>query len=191
MSQLAIDIVLLPPSDIMDQAIAINKQFPNDPIQLNKTDCLPHISLCMGVAQEEDLGKIEEIVNEIIKEFSPLSLFIENIDGKHKRLSIYKGNEIKKLQENIMIKTSPYLSYNATEEMFYSPPTIEEKTLIWTNNFRENNGIGKFRPHIQLATASVMEDKELSINFTASQIALCHLGNYCTCRKVLYTRDLK
>ncbi len=32
---------------------------------------------------------------------------------------------------------------------------------------------------------------EFPIQFTASKLALCHLGNYCTCRKILSLHDLK
>jgi 2'-5' RNA ligase len=150
MSQLAIDIVLLPPSDIMDQAIAINKQFPNDPIQLNKTDCLPHISLCMGVAQEEDLAKIEEIINETIREFSPLSLTIENINKQYSSFYIKHNEQLQRLHEKIMENFAAYLSYDADTTMFYSPPTVVEKTLYWVTTYKETSSRDKYHPHITL-----------------------------------------
>ena len=188
MSQIAIDIVLLPPSDIMDQAIAINKQFSNDPIQLNKTDCLPHISLCTGVVRQKDIERIRQIIDDISKGFTALSLTIENIHSRH--FSIKRNKDLQKLHELIMGKLDGYLTYQTTPEMFISPPAIDEQSLLRTNNFREHSGFENFRPHITLVR-SKLEDKELSINFTTSQIAICHLGNYCTCRKILYTTELK
>lgn len=60
MTKIAIDIVLLPPEEIMNKAIEINQQLADDGIKLNKKDCLPHISLCMGVISEEDLPEINQ-----------------------------------------------------------------------------------------------------------------------------------
>ena len=53
MPKIAIDVVLLPPEEIMDKAIEINRQLADDPIKLNKENCLPHVSLCMGVVEEK------------------------------------------------------------------------------------------------------------------------------------------
>ena len=41
MTEIAIDIVLLPPEEVMDKAIEINKRLTEDPIKLNKENCLP------------------------------------------------------------------------------------------------------------------------------------------------------
>ena len=58
MSKIAIDIVLIPPRTIMDKAIEINNQFVDDPIKLNRKNCLPHISLCMGVIKKKICQKL-------------------------------------------------------------------------------------------------------------------------------------
>lgn len=188
MVKIAIDVVLLPPENIMDKAIEINKQFTDDQIKLNKENCLPHISLCMGVLEEENLPKIEEIINEISKQFSKLFLSIDKISSEHVGFEIENNETLQKLHEEIMTKLSPYLSYDATIDMFFSPPPVVEKTLIWIDNYK-NESFEKFYPHITLGISKI-EDKELNIEFTASKLAVCHLGNYCTCRKVLISSDL-
>ncbi len=188
MAKIAINIVLLPPEKIMDKAIEINKQFANDPIKLNKENCLPHISLCMGVLEEENLPKIEEIINQISKQFSKLFLTINKISSKHVSFEIENNGAIQNLHEEIMMQLSPYLSYNATTNMCFSPPPVVEKTLTWINNYK-NTSFEKFYPHITLGISKV-EDKEVKIEFTASKLAVCHLGNYCTCRKVIISSDL-
>ena len=188
MAKIAIDVVLLPPENIMDKAIEINKQFADDPIELNKENCLPHISLCMGVLEEENLSKINEIINEISKQFSKLFLTIDKISSEHVCFEIENNESLQKLHEEIMTKLSPYLSYDATTDMCFSPPPVVEKTLTWINNYR-NTSFEKFYPHITLGISKV-DDKELNIEFTASKLAVCHLGNYCTCRKVIISSDL-
>jgi len=189
MSKIAIDIALLPPEEIMNKAIEINSQFADDPIQLNKENCLPHISLCMGVVEAEDLPKIEKIINEIIENFQALSLKINGINDKHTCFETKNNKDLQRLHETIMTELETYLSYNATTDMCFSPPIVDEKTVSWINGYKENTSFENFYPHITLGI-SKLEGKELNIDFMASKIAICHLGNYCTCRKILYSVNL-
>ncbi|MBU1038666.1 2'-5' RNA ligase family protein [Patescibacteria group bacterium] len=188
MPQLAIDIVLLPPEEVMDKAIAINNQLSGDAIRLNKLDCLPHISLCMGVVREEDLEKVKQIINQIGQNYKPLPLTINKIDGKHVCFEIVNTKELQSLHEAIMTKLEPYLSYNSTVDCFLGEE-INERTLCWVNNYKEKSSFSNFYPHITLGKYEI-EGKDESIYFTASKLAVCHLGNYCTCRKILHSVDL-
>lgn len=88
-----------------------------------------------------------------------------------------------------MTKLAPYLSYDAKLAMCFSPPTVVEKTLLWINNYKKSS-FENFYPHITLAATSKIENKKLNINFVASKIAICHLGNYCTCRKIIISNNL-
>ena len=60
MNKTAIDVVLLPSEVMMAKAIEINREllktFDNK-IILDIKNCLPHISLCMGVVSNEDIQK--------------------------------------------------------------------------------------------------------------------------------------
>ncbi len=188
MTKIAIDVVLLPPENIMDKAIEINSQFADDPIKLNKENCLPHISLCMGVLEEENLTKIKAIIEEISKQFSKLFLTIDKISAEHVCFEVKNNETLQKLHEGIMTKLSPYLSYDATTDMCFSPPFVVEKTLTWINNYR-NTSFEEFYPHITLGI-SKLENRDLNIDFVASKIVVCQLGNYCTCRKVIISSDL-
>lgn len=189
MSKIAIDVMLLPSEEIMDKAIEINNQLADDPIKLSKKNCLPHISLCMGVVEEDNLSKIEETINEIGKNFSKLSLAINEINSEYICFEIKKIENLQKLHEAIMTKLSPYLSYDATTDMCFSPPPVVEKTLFWINNYKDKLSSENFHPHITLGTLKLKSQK-LNINFTASKLTICHLGNYCTCRKILHSVNL-
>jgi len=189
MSKIAIDIALLPPEEIMEKAIEINNQLAGDPIELNKKNCLPHISLCMGAVEEENLSKIKEIINEIGKNFSKLFLTINKIDDEHICFEFKNNEDLQRLHEEIMTKLLPYLFYNATIDMCFSPPFVSERTLFWINNYKDKFCFQNFYPHITLGI-SKLKSRKLNIDFTASKLAICHLGNYCTCRKVLYSVNL-
>jgi len=189
MSKIAIDVVLLPPEDIMDKAIDINKHLADDPIQLDKENCLPHVSLCMGVVDEKNLPKIKAIIDEIGKHFSALSLTIDKINAeKYCCFDVTNTEDLQRLHETIMTELLPSLSYDALPEMCFSPP-VAAKTLFWINEYRGQSSFENFYPHITLGTTPI-KNKTVNIPFTASKLAICHLGNYCTCRKILHTVTL-
>ena len=190
--KLAIDIVLLPPEEIMDLSLEINKRAVeegNDLVKLDKENCLPHITLCMGAIDEKDLPEIIEILNQIKNQFSKLKLKIIAINGEHAAFDIEKSEELQKLHETIMKKVQPYLIANPTIEMCYSPPPVAERTLFWLKDYRERTSYENYYPHITLAKDSI-EGKQINLEFTACRLALCHLGNYCTCRKILFSTEL-
>lgn len=189
-SKIAIDAVLLPPEEIMDKAIEINSQLVGDPIKLNKESCLPHISLCMGAVERKKLPKVKKIIDEIGKNFSEISLTINKINGGQVCFEFKNNKDLQKLHETVMTRLLPYLSYNATTDMCFPDPPVVEKALFWINNYKDKFSFENFYPHITLGI-SKLKDKELNIKFTSSKLALCHLGNYCTCRKVLFSTKLE
>ena len=71
--KLAIDVVLLPPEEVMDEAIKINQKLGPE-IKLNKENCFPHTSLCMGILDDKDLEKVKTILVWIAQEFLPMDL---------------------------------------------------------------------------------------------------------------------
>lgn len=190
----AIDIVLLPPDNIMDFAIQLNKPWVkgiDDEIVLDKKFCLPHITLAMGLINDEQIIIIQKIMAEIADNFSPLELkityvYTENLPTrKISGLAIEKSPPLQKLHEMVMDKLVPLFTYDdVTKEMFYSPPLVSDVPLYWVGGFVKNDVRENYRPHITLGMG-VPPKIESPIIFTASRLALCHLGNYCTCRDIL------
>jgi hypothetical protein len=85
---------------------------------------------------------------------------------------------------------TPYFSYNVTAEMVLCPPMPGESTLLWIKNYPEKSAFENFFPHITIGYGQV-DDSSFTAEFTASKLALCHLGNHCTCRKVLAAAELE
>jgi len=189
MAKIAIDIALLPPEEIMDKAIEINRSFESDPIRLNKKNCLPHISLFMGVVDEEELGRVSEIVERVASGFSALDLEISKLGNERCWFDIKKSSELQKLHERVMADLDPYLTKSATSTMFISSSEISESTFFWVNNFKDKLSFENYYPHITLGKTKIAK-KVVDIKFQASKVAICHMGNNGTCRKVLYLVEL-
>jgi len=199
LARIAIDVVLLPSGEMTDYAVEANREllktFDNK-IILNYENCLPHISLAMGCIDEKDIPDIEKILRDIAEQHSFRELRVVDIRAETiptgKKVSGFKIEKTKELQllhEEVMQKLAPYLTYDVIIDMVFSPPEVEEATLFWIRSYPEKSSFENFSPHITIGFGEI-DKVEVPIKFAASKLALCHLGNYCTCRKVLVSTEL-
>ena len=221
-NKIAVDVVLLPPDEIMDKAIEVNqalvKTFEKKPffkkesftkeilynkIILNKQNCLPHISLAMGCIKKGDITKIDAILKDIAKKFSPITLTISDIRAgtiptgeKVSGFEIVKTTGLQLLHETVMNKLSPYFTYDVSLDMIHALPNqqVEEVTTYWIKNYPKESSFERFWPHITIGFGEVEGETcglKFPIKFNASKLALCHFGNYCTCGEMVLLCDLK
>ncbi len=194
MARKAVDIVLLPTEAMMDKTIEANKELVRKfgrKIVLNKENCLPHISLAMGCAGERDIIAIEKVLKPVAEKSSLPELRVaavrtttNSVGEKVSVFEVEKTKELQLLHERVMDELGAYLSYNVTGDMLYRSGEIGESTLLWIKNYREKSSFANFSPHITIGYGET-ENLSFPIKFTASKLALCHLGNHCTCRKIL------
>ncbi len=88
-----------------------------------------------------------------------------------------------------MTKLQLLLTSDVTAKMIYPSGDISETTLQWIKNYRQKAAFENFSPHITLGYGEI-EDLEFPKELKASTLALCHLGNHCTCREVLVSFEL-
>jgi hypothetical protein len=200
MSRIAVDVVLLPEQAMMDRAIEANaklvEKFSKE-IVLNKQDCLPHISLAMGCIDEGDISSIEKVLQTIAKE-NPLGKLrvigiLTRTHSTGERVSVFEvenTSQLQSLHEIVLEKIGPYFSKDVTSDMIYGGEEVAETTLRWIKNYREKASFAEFSPDITIGYGEA-ENLLFPIEFTASKLALCHLGNHCTCRKVLVSIRLE
>jgi len=200
MAEIAVDVVLLPSEEMADKAIAANKELLKqcpDKIVLDKESCLPHISLAMGCINERDIADIEKILQATAKQSSLGQLSVigihtgTNSTGEQVSvLQIEKTEALQSLHEEVMRKLAPYFNYDVTADMVLSPPMASESTLAWIKNYPEKSSFEKFFPHITIGYGEI-NDYSFPIEFSVSKLALCHLGNHCTCRGILASVKLE
>jgi hypothetical protein len=186
--KLAIDIVLLPPEEIMDYVIEINKTEVSKG-ELNKIDFLPHISLAMGVVEESNLEELKTIVEGLLTHPIKLQLdkfyFVEDYTKERSYGILIKGEELQKMHEELMDKTKDLFSYDATIENIFN----QEAEPSAINDFKEKYAFENYEPHITVRCNEVNGELERK-EFTVNKIAICHLGVSTTCRKILIEKEL-
>ncbi len=199
MTRKAVDVVLLPDEVMTDRAIEINvelvKKFGSK-IVLNKQNCLPHISLAMGCIEESDIASVGRVLEEIAKETSLPDLKVVGIraSGNSKGeavsvLEVEKTTQLQSLHEKVVDRLTRYFSNDVTENMIYGDEDVAESTLLWIKNYRQKSSFENFFPHITIGYGQI-ENQVQPETFSVSQLALCHLGNHCTCRKILLSIGL-
>ncbi|MEK6756422.1 MAG: 2'-5' RNA ligase family protein [Bacteroidota bacterium] len=199
MAKIAVDIVLLPSEEMMDKAIEANRELLKqctDKITLNKKDCLPHISLAMGCIEETDIANIEKTLRAVARNHPPGPLSVVGIrietNAARRKVSVFevgKTEPLQSLHEAVMRELAPYFSYHVTADMVLSERVADELTLCWIRDYPEKSSFENFFPHITVGYGQIT-GLPSPIKFRAAQLALCHLGNHCTCRKVLASVEL-
>ncbi len=199
-NKIAIDIVLIPPDEVLQFAIDINKTFSDTAAEnyvLNPKTCIPHITLLMGLITKAQVPEVGRKLSELAKKFSALNLTITHAksstrpDGKTlSGLEIQKTPELQKLHETILDEMSSIFTYDGVEkEMFLTPPPVNKVSMFWVQGFAKTSVREKYKPHITLGVGEPKQEIT-PVQFTASKLALCRLGNYCTCRDVLWSAPL-
>ena len=190
--KIAIDIVLLPPKEIMDLCIETNKKLvqKDKRIDLNAEDCLPHISVCIGVIDESQLEDISMIVQDIVAKSTPLQLRIENMYKiRGTGFIIRKTEALQELHEELVTKLGHMFSDEVSPSYFTEPPSTESGSIKILRDFCTQHSFQHYFPHITLGYGEKIE-MTFPIEFHASKIAICHLGNHCTCRKILFETNI-
>ena len=199
MVKIAVDVVLLPSEEVAETAIRANrellKQCP-DRIILDEENCLPHISLAMGCIEESAIADIEAILGTIAEQRSlgllrSLGIHVgTNSAGEKVSVVPLETTEpLKSLHEEVMQTLAAYFSYDVTADMVLSPSPACESTLLWIRDYHENSSFERFFPHITIGYGQI-DDFTFPGEFTASRLALCHLGNHCTCRRILASAEI-
>jgi hypothetical protein len=199
MGRIAVDIVLLPDEEMAERAIAVNarlvRQYGSQ-IVLSKEDCLPHISLAMGCIESDRIEAVGEILKEVAREHAVSELVVTGVvttlgvkGQQTSSFALATTPELQSLHEAITGRMREYFSYDATAEMIYGNGPVAESTLAWIRTFREKSSFAAFFPHITLGYGPVDQPMTFPLRVTPRCLALCHLGNHCTCRKVLTQID--
>ncbi|UCG59907.1 MAG: 2'-5' RNA ligase family protein [Phycisphaerales bacterium] len=200
MGKIAIDVALLPEEAMAERVIAANaelvEQFGGE-IVLDRETCLPHISLAMGSIDEQDIASIQSVL-EIIGEKYPVGeltvpgvyVHTNTMGETVSLLGVEKTRDLQTLHEKVMEKLKPYCKHDVTEGMIYGDEEVAATTLQWIKDYAAKASFGNFLPHMTVGYGELEQSGSFPIAFAAAKLALCHLGNHCTCRKILASVDL-
>lgn len=195
---IAIDIVILPDQELMDESIRLNQLLGmGNAIPLNMNDCVPHITLAMGAVNQANLPAIYTQLERLVHEIKP---FIIEVDCLYETVqdhgaSLYGialkySRVLQELHGNAITILEPYLEI-PTEGSVHYVRGVNASTLSYIGKFSEEESGENYFPHITLGFGG-LENKEIStLNSTIEGMFIYHLGNYCTCARMLKSFPFK
>ena len=199
--KIAVDVVILPPNDVMDKIIAINKQAATAGLAwgpLGKDDFLPHLSLAMGCVQHDSLETVKSVIEAVSNKFEPIlielyELYYADMPDNAKMYCLRAKNvpELQRLHENLVIELQQHFSYDCTKETLFSKPGEVVKEPDYINKFHSSYSFEAFDPHVTLRIKEEVRHDALPITFTANAVAACHAGVMTTCRKKLFAVPMR
>jgi 2'-5' RNA ligase len=194
MGRIATDVALLPDRAMTKWVIRINRRLViefGSEIVLTEQTCRPHISLAMGCADEGDIDSIRERLQRLAEKLPVRRLNATGVrvstnsrGGYTSLLEIERTDNLQALHEAVMRDVDPFFSRDVTAAMI-ADEIVAESTLEWIRNYPQKAAFERFSPHITLGHGQAGTNASFPIPFTASRLALCHVGNYGTCRKVI------
>jgi 2'-5' RNA ligase len=200
MKRLAINIVILPPDSVMDLALKWNAKLrENEPanIVLGKSQYLPHISIAMGCIRADQFAQIESTLQTIAAKHRVLEIHMPQIrivnassDRQIIAFDVNLSEELNSLHETIVKAFRPLLTQDADESAINDSPPITSATLDWINHYIPRQSFDNFWPHITVGFGKPTLEFQ-PVSFQGSRLAICHLGNHCTCKTILAETNLR
>lgn len=196
MSKIALDVVLLPSLEVAQRAVEVSAALAhasgNTKIVLDTATTLPHISLCMGVVDESDLSEAERILSDVARTFGTLTLEVQELvavpiptSERIAVLPVKNTHALQQLHQEIIARLKHLLTQDAKKEMFVDPEDVESISCEWVDGYQNT----AFSPHITVGFGEIITTG-FPMQFQSSKLAVCQLGNYCTCRKKLFDLTL-
>jgi 2'-5' RNA ligase len=190
---LALDVAILPPPDVCDRAIRLSAALPDADRERLRLDDehLPHITLTQQFVEVDDLDRTFERLDEVLHDVSPLTIRITGA-GKSAAntvwLAIERTEPLTSLHEHLMEALAEF-ERGAGGAPAFVGGKARAADVEGVTQYRLKSSFFSYAPHITLGHADELPRIEPS-TFEATIVAACHLGTFCTCRRVLRQWEL-
>ena len=189
---LALDVALLPPPDVRDLAIRLNADLHADPSHYLRLDDdhLPHVTLTQQFIRVDELAAAYDRIDEVMRGQHPIAL---HVTGAAKSvgsvvMAIENSAALTGLHERLMEALRGFERPGGGPGAFFDGDA-RVGDVLWVTGYRLKNSFGAFFPHLTLGHGEELLDIE-PFAFHATTVAACHLGRYCSCRRVLRAWEL-
>jgi 2'-5' RNA ligase len=176
-----IDVVLLPPPDVWQWLVSLSQQINarNKKIEFVLDEChMPHITLLHSYVWMEDFQKIFKDIKEVVKTFAPITIAAQRISAK-----ILYG--IQWVSVDIERTKQLHELHNKLSDMMLNHESKE-------GAFRKESSHNQYIPHFTLgANVGKVPTTIEPTQFIADRLAICILGPFGTCAKIVKEWKLK
>jgi 2'-5' RNA ligase len=183
----AIDIAILPPADVSARAVALSAALPAGESQglLLGGDRLPHITLTQQFVPSDSLDAVLAQFDRLAGGHPRLRLRVTGggMGSNAVWMSVERTPELVGLHEQLQQMTEPF-EVDTGDAPAFLGADARDRDVAWVRGFRRESSFDRFTPHITLGHASEPPIID-PFDFVATTIAVCHLGRFCTCRRII------
>ena len=183
----ALDVVILPPPDVSRRATELSAALPAEGEEVLTLDAehLPHVTLMQLFVRQNELDTAFERIDDIVRGQPPLRLRVNGIGKSNQTLWL----EIERTPDLVALHERLMDTLRGVERQHGGPAAFFDGDgrvgdVMWVAGYRLKSSLEKFTPHITLGHGSEAPPVE-PFSFDATIVAACHLGRFCTCRRVL------
>jgi 2'-5' RNA ligase len=189
---LALDVAMLLPLAARQKAITLSAGLPAEQSHDFRLDAehLPHITLTQQFVRVEEIDAALERIDETLRTERPLRVRVTGGGKGHSSvwMAVERTDAIASLHERLMESLRGFERPGGTAAAFFEGDA-RVGDVAWVTGYRLKSSLSAYHPHVTLgyaAEAPVVEP----FDFEATTVAACHLGRFCSCRKVLRSWDL-
>ena len=186
MKLVALDVALLPPVPVRSVAEELSAGLPaaeSQGLRLDRTH-LPHVTLTQQFIRDNELDAALERIDHVVATAPPLELRVSG--GGKGRSAVWMELEphaaLIELHESLMNELRGFERPAGGPAAFFDHDA-RPGDVIWVSSYRLRSAYSEYRPHITLGHASA-PPQIVPFVFTAATVAACHLGRFCSCRRV-------
>lgn len=184
----ALDVALLVPEPLLAHCVAVNAALVPPPRGFRlDADHLAHITLVQQFIRAHDLKAVTATLDETMTHVEPLSLRVDGLGtgGTTSVLRLTPTDTLARLHRALMDRLGPFEVSTGDGTAFVTDQEpVRPADVRWVQRFRQDAAYDRFSPHITLGVGPVADWTGPSAGL-ATTLALCQLGRYCTCRRVL------
>jgi 2'-5' RNA ligase len=187
MDLMAIDVAVLPPTDVTQRVMALCAALPASESHGLRLDAehLPHITLAQLFVRASELDVALQRVDDVVGRQPPMRLRVSGAShsGATIWLTVDVAAPLTDVHERLMHDLHGIERPGGTAAAFVDGDA-RVGDVLWVASYRLKASFGSFTPHITVGHAKTVPHVE-PFDFDATTIAACHLGRFCTCRRIL------
>jgi 2'-5' RNA ligase len=190
----AVDIAILPPPSVSLLAIELSATLPQEWSQgllLGRDDYLPHITLLQQFVSVDAMSAFLDCVGEVAQRQRAITLRVTGggMGSSSVWMSIERTPALVDLHSSVLDAALSFDRVTGDASSFVGTDA-RDRDVQWVMGYRTSSSGPSFQPHITLGHA-IRPPAIAPVDFEATTVAACHLGRFCSCRRVLRTWHLE
>jgi 2'-5' RNA ligase len=188
---IAVAVALLIPDGVRVAASELNAQL--SPTLRFDSSHLPHITVLQQFLPEDHLSGAEAALARVVARFGPIPIQVTGLgtqpfDSTHVLYwEIERSQPLKVLHDRVWTALTPLTSSGDAGAFFGGK--VRPSTVKYVQDFARNGAGDRFDPHLTVGFGE-RDLQQAPFAFIANRVAICHLGDLNTCRRVLYEAQL-